>query len=173
MRICIFIAGLVTLAPALAIGAEMPARKAGLWQMTMVFDGAGMPHQVVKQCIDAATDKEMNSLGGRMGAESCSQPAIQRAGDSIIIDSECKMGGHTTRSHAVATGDFNSAYTVKVDSKQDGPPAPGMPAAMSMTINAKWLGPCTAGQKPGDMIMSNGMTINIHNMPSMGGMPRR
>ena len=51
----------------------------------------------------------------------------------------------------------------------------GMPAngEMKMTIAAKWLGPCAADQKPGDMIMSNGMKINIRNMPSMGGgMPR-
>jgi hypothetical protein len=26
---------------------------------------------------------------------------------------------------------------------------------------AKWLGQCTAGQKPGDMIMANGMKINV------------
>ena len=32
---------------------------------------------------------------------------------------------------------------------------------MTMTMDAKWLGPCAADQKPGDMIMSNGMKINI------------
>jgi hypothetical protein len=30
-----------------------------------------------------------------------------------------------------------------------------------MTIVAKWLGPCTVDQKPGDMIMGNGMKFNI------------
>jgi len=32
---------------------------------------------------------------------------------------------------------------------------------MIMTMEAKRLGRCTADQKPGDMIMSNGSTINI------------
>jgi hypothetical protein len=29
-----------------------------------------------------------------------------------------------------------------------------------MTINAKWLGPCKPGQKPGDIVMPGGMKIN-------------
>jgi hypothetical protein len=28
-------------------------------------------------------------------------------------------------------------------------------------IEARWTGPCKADQKPGDMIMPNGMKINI------------
>ena len=32
---------------------------------------------------------------------------------------------------------------------------------MTMTIDAIWLGPCAADQKPGDVIMSNGTKINI------------
>jgi hypothetical protein len=31
-------------------------------------------------------------------------------------------------------------------------------------IDAKWIGPCQSDQKPGDMIMPNGMKINIHEM---------
>jgi hypothetical protein len=37
-----------------------------------------------------------------------------------------------------------------------------------MTITAKYLGPCEAGQKPGDM-MINGMTMNIHTLQQMRG----
>lgn len=33
---------------------------------------------------------------------------------------------------------------------------------------AKWIGPCTADQKPGDMIMANGMKINITNAQKLG-----
>jgi hypothetical protein len=40
-----------------------------------------------------------------------------------------------------------------------------------MTIEATWLGPCKADQKPGDMVMANGMKMNIRDMP--GGMPKR
>jgi hypothetical protein len=42
-----------------------------------------------------------------------------------------------------------------------------------MMIAAKWIGACAAGQRPGDIIMSNGMKMNVIDMQKMGGMPRR
>jgi hypothetical protein len=37
---------------------------------------------------------------------------------------------------------------------------------------AKWLGPCTGDQKPGDMIMGNGMKFNVLDMQKQGGQPK-
>jgi hypothetical protein len=63
--------------------------------------------------------------------------------------------------------------------REGGRPLPGAkPGAekTQMTIAAKRLGACEAGQKPGDII-SNGMTMNILDMqkgvPPKGGPPRR
>lgn len=42
-----------------------------------------------------------------------------------------------------------------------------------MTILAKWLGPCVAGQKPGDVMMGNGMKMNVLDIQKMGGAPGR
>jgi hypothetical protein len=172
-----FVAMFAFLIPSVASAFDVPARKAGLWQMTMTFEGSHIPQTTMKHCIDAATDKKMNSLGGEMQKENCSKQDMQRVGNTIVVDSVCKSGmGGTSVSHAVVTGDFNSAYTVKADIKREGGAMPGMPAnhEMKMTVDAKWLGPCAADQKPGDMIMANGMKMNINNLPSMGGgMPRR
>jgi hypothetical protein len=38
-------------------------------------------------------------------------------------------------------------------------------------LTARWLGPCAADQKPGDMIMPNGTKMNILNMPKARGQP--
>ncbi len=66
------------------------------------------------------------------------------------------------------TGSFDSAYTMTVTSESESIPG----GKMTMTMAAKWLGPCTADQKPGDMIMGNGMKMNILEMqkrlPSTG-----
>jgi hypothetical protein len=35
---------------------------------------------------------------------------------------------------------------------------------MTMAMDAQWLGPCAADQSPGDVIMSNGMKINVPEM---------
>jgi Protein of unknown function (DUF3617) len=157
------IAGLLLFAaPALAI--DVPARKPGLWELTMQFDSRNLPARVMKQCIDPATDKLLNSNFGGAAQEACSKHDISKSGNAIVIDSVCKFGPATSTSHAVVSGRFDSDYTVEVTStRQGGPPMPGAAAgaATHMKIAAKWLGPCAKGQRPGDVIMSNGMTMNI------------
>jgi hypothetical protein len=168
MRLPLLLACALAATPALAL--DMPPRKAGLWELKMSMEGRSMPMQTFQHCIDAATDKAMNDVGGGMRAEQCSKQDMQRSGNTITVDSVCNVGGATTTSRAVVTGDFNAGYTVKVASKREGGPAvPGLPAETNMTIEAKWTGPCKADQKPGDMIMGNGMKMNVNDMK--GGMP--
>jgi hypothetical protein len=156
-------------APALAL--DMPLRKAGLWEMKMVFDGRSMPAQTMRQCIDQATDKAMQvQYGGAQGA--CSKQDIKTVAGALTIDSVCKVGAATTTTHGVVTGSFDSAYTMNVTSTSaGGPPMPGATpgAETKITIEAKYVGACQAGQKPGDIMMSNGMKMNVLDMPKMGG----
>ena len=159
---------LVSATPAAAL--DLPARKAGLWEIKMAFEGRNIPPQTLQQCIDAATDKQMNSIGGNMAQERCSKQDVQKVGSTIVVDSVCQIGPTKTTSHGVISGDFNSAYTVKVTSQREGgPAAPGLPAdgTSNMTMEAKWLGACKADQKPGDMIMANGLKMNIVDMQRM------
>jgi hypothetical protein len=60
----------------------------------------------------------------------------------------------------VIKGDFNSNYTVTMDSQITGSPTAQMNGDHKMTIAATWLGPCAPGQKGGDMIFPNGMVRN-------------
>ena len=166
--------GLVAAVPVLAVPAaalDLPPRKAGLWDVKMNIEGRNLPMTGMQQCVDAETDKLMNSIGGGM-RENCSKQDVQKVGSTIVVDSVCKIGEATTTSHGVITGDFNSAYTVKVTSKHTGGPAiPGRPAdgTTTMTIEAKWTGACKSDQKPGDIIMSNGMKMNIRDMQNLPG----
>ena len=162
MRSALILAAALVASPALA--QEMPARKAGLWEMTMTFEGRGGPPQTMQQCIDAATDKAMQDMSQGVRGQGCSKRETKKVGDTIVFDSVCNMGAGTTTSHGVVTGDFNSAYTVKINSKREGPPIKDMPAETNMTVAAKWLGACKADQKPGDMIMANGMKMNVTDM---------
>ena len=157
---------LITSAPALAL--DMPTRKAGLWELKMTFEGRKIPPQTMKHCTDAATDKLMNGNYGGSAQQNCSKQDMTNSNGSIVVDSVCNFGGATVTSHAVVTGSFDSAYKVDVTStRSGGPVAAGMAAKGSthMVIEAKWLGPCAAGQKPGDIIMSNGMSMNVLNLP--------
>jgi hypothetical protein len=164
-RFAMLAAAVFTAAPAFAL--DMPARKPGLWEINMEFVGRKLPSQVIKQCIDAASDKIMNSHFGGSAQEACSKQDVIKTANGMTIDSVCKFGEATTTTHAVVTGSFDSAYTVDVESKRSGgPPIPGMPpdGSSHMAIAAKWLGACAADQKPGDMIMANGMKLNVLDM---------
>ena len=157
------ILGLIGIMPAVA--AELPSRKPGLWEIKMNFENRNMPGQTIQQCIDASTDGMMQSNVGPYAQNACPKRDVQRSAGTITIDSTCTVNGKPTTSHVVITGSFDSAYTMTVTS--DSAAAPG--AKMNMTMAAKWLGPCTGDQRPGDMIMANGMKINILDLQKRGG----
>jgi len=171
-RLVFITAAVLIAAPALAL--DMPPRKPGLWELKMIFEGRNLPPMVMQHCVDQATDKLMNAQFGGSVQEACSKQDIKNSGGTITVDSVCKFGPTTTTSHAVVTGSFDSAYTMKVAStREGGPPLPGTTpgAETHMTIEAKHLGACAADQRPGDVVMSNGMKMNILDMPKLGAAP--
>jgi hypothetical protein len=168
-----------TMLAALALGcavpaeaAELPTRKAGLWELKMASDNRNMPAQTMQHCTDASTDKLMTTNFGGAAKDACSKQDIQNSGGTITVDSVCKFGPLSTASHAVITGNFDQAYKVNVTTKREGLPTQAAGATEThMTIDAKWLGPCKPDQKAGDVIMSNGMKMNIRDMQSLPGRP--
>src|SRR5262245_31160462 len=139
-RLSLVAFALVCAQPAAAV--DLPARKPGLWEIKMTSEGHGMPPSTSEHCVDAETDKLMNSIGGSMRQDVCSKSDMQKVGNTIVVDSVCKMGQMTITSHSVVSGDFNSAYTVKISSKREGGPTiPGMPAGdtSNITMDAKWM----------------------------------
>lgn len=153
-----------------AMAAEMPPRKPGLWEMRMSMDGVKMPPQLAQHCVDAETDKLMNDMGSGMQKDLCSKYESSKSGETLVVDSVCNIGGVNTTTRAEISGNFDSAYTVKVHSKREDTPEakkkPG-PQEMNMTIEGKWAGECKKGQKPGDMIMPGGVKINVRDMQKM------
>jgi Protein of unknown function (DUF3617) len=147
-----------------ARAAELPNRKAGLWEVRTSFENRNGPGVTIRQCIDASTDQMMQSSAGPLAQAACPRRDVAKSGDTITIDSTCTLAGKTATSHAAITGSFDSAYTMTVTSQTDALPG----GKMTMTVAAKWLGPCTADQKPGDMIMGNGLKMNILEMRKRG-----
>jgi len=170
MRRHLAIIGILTLALGPALALDLPTRKAGLWELTMTFEGRNTPPQVMKQCTDASTDKLMNLNFGGSNEMACSKHDVTNTGGGYVIDAVCTFGEMTTTSHSVVSGSFDSAYKIETTSTRKGGPqlpgvTPGTPTRM--TIEAKWLGACAAGQKPGDVTMANGMTMNVLDIQKM------
>jgi uncharacterized protein DUF3617 len=146
---------LVCAAPAGA--AEELSRKPGLWEVKTSIDGANAPARVVQQCIDASTDAMLQSVAGPLNAAACQGRDVQHAGDTTTIDFKCSVAGKPATAHTVVSGSLDSAYMMAVTAQSEAIPS----GKMVMTMDGKWLGPCTADQKPGDVITANGVKINV------------
>jgi hypothetical protein len=140
--------------------AEQLSRKPGLWEVKTTLDNTSAPPRMVKQCIDAATDELSQSIAGPFSAAVCPERKVQRSSDAVTVDSTCSIAGKPASAHAVVTGSLDSAYTMKVAAEGDLLPG----GEMAMTMEGKWLGACAADQRPGDVIMGNGVKINIPDM---------
>lgn len=152
-----------------AIAADIPARKAGLWELKVTMESLGGVGMTFQQCIDAATDQTMMSSAGPIAQEACPKHEVQHSADTLTIDSTCTVGGKPATSHVVITGSLDSAYTMTMAAESDVVPG----GKMSMTTTGKYLGACAADQKPGDMILGNGIKMNILEMKKLQGAPQQ
>jgi len=150
---------LLTLAPA-AYADDFPARKPGLWEITM--NTGRTPPQVMRFCIDAATDAEMRNIGQNAGSGACGRPTMQRSGNVLTSDTVCHVGTSEMITHTVTTLNGDAGYHADIAIRIN-PPTPGG-GVQNMTQDAKWSGPCGAGMKPGDIMTPQGK-MNIRDMP--------
>jgi len=139
--------GVAIAAPAAAL--DFPPRKPGLWQSST---GGKVTDQ---WCLNDRADKALREIdlmcGATLGAE----------GDKLVYDNQCKTRARTISSHVVMTGDFTSAYHVEVHETYDPPQSPGQGVVVK-EAEMRWIGPCLAGQKPGDVFDGDGTKrINI------------
>jgi hypothetical protein len=102
-----------------AAAADMPSRKAGLWEITTHVANRPMTMQ---QCIDAATDQAMQSHASSSGAN-CSKRDVQKSAAGMTVDSVCTIAGKTMTSHIVVNGSFDSNYTMTITSEGGALPA--------------------------------------------------
>jgi hypothetical protein len=137
-----------------AFAADAPARKPGLWEVKTTIEGQGRA-VTVQQCIDAATDQMLQSSAGPFSAPLCTGREVTKSDAGMTIDTHCNINGKAANAHAVVSGSFDSAYTMTVTAEG------GVLPPVKMTMEAKWLGACAADQKPGDVVMANGVKVNI------------
>jgi hypothetical protein len=139
--------------------ADAPRRKSGLWEMKTQM--AGMPSRgPMQMCVDQASDNLMQERAQEK--INCPVMDVNRSAGKVTIHSVCKHDTITSTSDAVITGDFDSSYHSDMVIRYD-PPQQGM-KELKMVQDARWLGPCKAGQKPGDLIMPGMPAVNMQEM---------
>jgi hypothetical protein len=149
-------------APALHASSDL-IRKPGLWEVNL-RQGPTITALVVRvlQCTTRETEPDM-LLSILPGQENCQPRRVKSSKDQLQIRTRCKIDGQRGVDSVLnVKGDRNSAYTgdFTVHYAQAITPDPGKRDS-STTFDAKWLGNCRPGMKPGDMVLSNGVTVNV------------
>jgi len=152
-------AGVFALSSA-ALAEDLPLRKAGLWEMKVVRTGGAMPDMTMQHCTDPTTDKEMSNSASPLAKPVCSKQDIRKTATGFVTDSVCSVAGVSMTTHAEIVGDFNSGYSLTSTTHSDKGPT-GKPLDATTKIEAKWMGDCKPGQKPGDIVMPGGMKFNV------------
>ncbi len=139
---------------------NFPRRKAGLWEMrSSSAHAAGMPP--TQTCVGDLTDIAGATLDRTSGAKgSCTLGAFKRAGLSWVAESVCKESRTSIVSKAVASGDFETSYRIDTVVTYD-PPLAGVKKEDKEAVEATYIGPCTATQKPGDTVIPGMGTLNM------------
>jgi hypothetical protein len=127
-------------------------RKAGWWQMTMAMTGPMPMTQTMQVCTDASVEKPGQAFEGMRRRGDCTPGPVERTPQGWRFSTTCKAGNMTIQTSGVASGDFKAGYHVDSTTRMSPAPMPQM-AETHMSMDAKWLGACPAGRKPGDMVM--------------------
>lgn len=144
-----------------ATAADAPKRKSGLWEVKTQM--TGMPGQgPMQMCIDQANDNVMIERNDPRSKADCPVMEVRPGAGKMTVHSVCRHDGTTATTDAVITGDFENSYRSDMVTRFN-PPQNGM-KEMKMTQEARWLGPCKPGQKPGDIIMPGVGKMNMQDM---------
>jgi hypothetical protein len=139
------LAVMISVAPAMAMAASLPARAPGLWQATTTVtgaDGKPLPHAsgvVTVSCVDALTDAKFFTSN----ESACSHLVISGEGGRYAINGMCRQLGKTVKIHETLV--YTSAQAVTLDAvfnSGDGP--------LHVSSRLQWQGACPDGMVPGD-----------------------
>ena len=138
----------------------LPNRKAGLWESkTTSTDG----NTTAKQCIDEKTDQLAQGAFG--AGQACSKRNVAKTDSGWATEVECKIGPISTSGKGTITGDFSSKVRIETVTTLTGLPKEKGPVTRTTVVEATWLGPCEAGQSPGDIIFPDGRVVKVPNLP--------
>jgi len=131
---------------------DAPKRKSGLWEMKMSMAGMPAGMGAMQTCVDEKSDDITQQHAQAQAKQNCSQTDTRRDGERVIVHSVCRFDNVTATTDAVFSGRFDAAY--QGDIKTSFTPAMAGRSETQMHIEARWLGPCQAGQRPGDVIVN-------------------
>jgi len=148
-----------------ALAQDFPRLKAGLWEMERASDRATNQPNKMTMCLDDSVQKQMFDMGTGAMAGMCSKHDFSFSGNRGTGDFVCDIAGSRMHSKSTMVLNGNTSYRTEIRTTYD-PPFMGQTDSTTV-LTARHLGACKAGQRPGDMVMPNGQTLNVRDV--MGG----
>ena len=139
---------------------DFPRRKPGLWEVrNAASENLGMPP--TSYCVGEQTDTAEHHLDRAAGEKgSCSIGPFKRVGISWVAESVCKESRAVVVSQSIASGDFQTQYRIDTLVFYS-PPLANNKREDKEAIVARYLGPCGAGQRPGDLVVPGMGVLNM------------
>lgn len=141
-------------AEAAAPAGDYPRIKAGLWEMKMTMPGPSGKSidATVKSCVGEPKPGENPFASRTVAGTSCTND-VKAAAGGWDITSECTGNGVSTKTRGQVTGDPQRAYRTVMTSVSTGENVPAYLQQETQTIvEARHLGECPAGVKPGQVV---------------------
>jgi hypothetical protein len=142
---------------------DLPLRKAGRWEMKTSWDeGNGPREQLVTMCVDGDMERNTAAASATEHKQSCSKYDVAKSGDTFTIDATCRMNERDVTSHTEMSGDFKTAFKVKIDSTTS-----GTDGAQSITVKrtiiqeGKFAGDACGDLKAGEAMGADGHKIMV------------
>jgi hypothetical protein len=133
-----------------ADGIKPPPTKEGLWETrsTKILQGKTTSNTSVQMCQSKELTKSMQSTGEELRKKNeCTSDVTQPSANTYVEESRCAKGpnaGSVTKVIYTYQGDTASHTEMHMNVGN---------AETVMIIDAKYLGSCPAGMKPGDLII--------------------
>ena len=163
MRVALAVLLTALASPALA--QDYPKLKPGLWEMERSSERATNQPNRMTMCLDDSVQKEMFDMGAGAMKGMCSKHDFKLSGNRGTGDFICDMGGSKMHSKSTMVMTGNTGYRTEIHTTYD-PPFMGQTESTTV-LTARHVGACKQGQRPGDMVMPNGQTLNMRD--AMGG----
>jgi hypothetical protein len=142
--------------------ADLPVRKAGLWEVTVqphTPPGAGgrmQPAMTVQHCTDAKAERVV-PLFLLPAREGCQRITVGKNGKGgHDVNAVCQSHGQRMDMQLTLRGDVQARYSGTYRTRYPGTTND----SGSVPFEGRWLGRCKPGQRAGDMVLPNGITVN-------------
>jgi len=146
---------------------DLPPLRVGLWEATTTGPSRPEPRSasVTRMCIDKQTQRHVLDQVALALPKMCSKNQYGMRGGRFVTDSSCTFGESAIEGKTETTFLRDTAYHMEVVGRVG--PIGRAAETRRTVIDARHVGACPAGMKPGDMVLPNGLTLNLVQMSAL------